>query len=152
MTILLDTNILGRLANPADPLHETALDAVAIARQRGYRPAIVPQVIYEFWVVATRPFEQNGLGMSAVEVENDVAKCVQMFDLFRDERAIFDHWHMLVVHHEVKGKQAHDARLVAAMKRHGIQHLLTFNEGDFSRYEDITIVNPKFLDSLVTLP
>ena len=150
MTILLDTNVLGRLAHPADPLHATALDAVSIARRRGYRPAIVPQVLYEFWVVATRPVDQNGLGMSTVEAETDLAKSVQMFDLFRDERAIFDHWHALVVHHEVKGKLAHDARLVAAMRRHGIQHLLTFNDGDFSRFQGVTVVNPKFADSLAS--
>ena len=151
MTILLDTNVLGRLAHPADPLHATALEAVATARRRGYRPTIVPQVLYEFWVVATRPFEQNGLGMSTIEAESDFAKCIQMFDLFRDERAIFDHWHTLVVQHEVKGKQAHDARLVAAMRRHGIRHLLTFNEGDFARFDGITVVNPTSVDSLTTL-
>jgi predicted nucleic acid-binding protein len=151
MMILLDTNVLGRLAHPADPLHATALEAVATARRRGYRPAIVPQVIYEFWVVATRPFEQNGFGMTVVEAEDDIVKCVQMFDLFRDERAIFDHWHTLVVHHEVKGKNAHDARLVAAMMRHGIEHLLTFNDGDFARFEGISVVNPKFVESLAAI-
>lgn len=111
-------------------------------RRRGYRPAIVPQVLYEFWVVATRPHDQNGLGMSIEEAERDLAKSVQKFDLFRDERAIFDFWHELVVQHEVHGKNAHDARLVAAMKRHGINHLLTFDEREFSRYPAITVVNP----------
>lgn len=148
MTILLDTNVLGRLVNPADPAHSLSLESIAVARQRGYRPAIVPQVVYEFWVIATRPAEQNGLGMSVSEVESDLAKCFEMFDLFRDERAIFDNWHALVLRYEVKGKQAHDARLAAAMMRHGIQYLLTFNEADFSRFEGITIVNPKTVETL----
>jgi predicted nucleic acid-binding protein len=148
MTILLDTNVLGRLANPADLFHQVALDALIIVRERGYRPALVPQVIYEFWVVAIRPLDQNGLGMSAAEAESDVAKCIEMFDLYRDERAIFDHWHELVVSNRVEGKQAHDARLVAAMKRHHIEFLLTFNGGDFSRYDGISVVNPKAVDQL----
>jgi predicted nucleic acid-binding protein len=42
----------------------------------------------------------------------------------------------------VKGKNAHDARLVAAMVRHGLTHILTFNAQDFSRYRGITIMTP----------
>lgn len=41
-----------------------------------------------------------------------------------------------------------DARLVAAMKRHGTSHLLTFNDGDFARFSDITVVNPEAATSL----
>jgi predicted nucleic acid-binding protein len=41
----------------------------------------------------------------------------------------------------VSGKQAHDARIVAAMKVHGVTHLLTFNTDDFKRYTDIAAVH-----------
>ena len=34
----------------------------------------------------------------------------------------------------VLGKKAHDARLVAAMRSHAIDHLLTFNDQDFRRF------------------
>ena len=44
--------------------------------------------------------------------------------------------------HPVSGKQAYDARLVAAMKVHKVTHLLTFNSEDFKRYEGITVVSP----------
>ena len=37
---------------------------------------------------------------------------------------------------------AHDARLVAAMVRHSISHLLTFNEQDFARYNEIAVIVP----------
>ena len=37
---------------------------------------------------------------------------------------------------------AHDARLVAAMSVHGINHLLTFNIADFKRYPAITVLSP----------
>ena len=50
--------------------------------------------------------------------------------------------------HEVIGKMAHDARLVAAMKRHDITHLLTFNDRDFSRFTDIMVVNPASVTTL----
>jgi len=48
-----------------------------------------------------------------------------------------------VVHHRVAGKQAHDARLVAAMLVHGVTHLLTFNTNDFKRFSEIMVVNPQ---------
>jgi predicted nucleic acid-binding protein len=45
----------------------------------------------------------------------------------------------------VTGKRVHDARLVAVLKTHGIDHLLTFNSGDFALFTDISIVNPSTL-------
>jgi hypothetical protein len=47
------------------------------------------------------------------------------------------------VQYQVSGKQAHDARLVGAMLVHKLTHLLTFNDGDFKRFTDITVVNPQ---------
>ena len=46
------------------------------------------------------------------------------------------------VTHNVKGKQAHDTRLVAAMERHGVKHLLTFNKSDFARFPAIVALSP----------
>ena len=42
--------------------------------------------------------------------------------------------------YEIVGKRAHDARLVAAMVRHGITHLLTFREQDFARFSEIAVI------------
>ena len=60
-----------------------------------------------------------------------------------DSDAIFPEWERLVVVHRVIGKQAHDARPVAAMLVHEVTHLLTFNTDDFKRYNEITVVNPQ---------
>lgn len=67
MKVLLDTNVLLRLAVVSHPTHAEAVAAVYRIRQRGDQPAIVPQVLYEYWVVATRPTSQNGLGLSTVD-------------------------------------------------------------------------------------
>jgi hypothetical protein len=47
-----------------------------------------------------------------------------------------------VVQHQVLGKTAHDARIVAAMQRHQLSHILTFNVEDFRRYPAIQVLNP----------
>jgi predicted nucleic acid-binding protein len=36
-----------------------------------------------------------------------------------------------------------DARLVAAMRVHGVKRILTFNDKDFVRYTDIEAVHPR---------
>ena len=64
MKVLLDTNVLLRLAVASHPTHVDAVSAVHKIRQRGDQPTIVPQVLYEYWEVATRPAEQNGLGLT----------------------------------------------------------------------------------------
>jgi len=48
----------------------------------------------------------------------------------------------LVTHHHAIGKNARDARLAAAMERHSIANLLTFNEPDFKRFTPIQIIDP----------
>jgi predicted nucleic acid-binding protein len=62
--VLLDTNILLRLAAASHPTHADAVAAVHRIRQRGDQAVIVPQVLYEYWVVATRPTTQNGFGLT----------------------------------------------------------------------------------------
>jgi predicted nucleic acid-binding protein len=48
----------------------------------------------------------------------------------------------MVVAYGVSGVQVHDARLAAAMRVHGMTHILTFNPADFQRYPGITVVHP----------
>ncbi|QDV73218.1 type II toxin-antitoxin system VapC family toxin [Botrimarina mediterranea] len=141
--ILVDANVLLRLVQPSHSMHPVALEALSRLRQGSQLLAVVPQILYEYWVVATRPTDVNGLGLTAEEADADVAKLIQRFRLLRDERSVFERWHELVVEHKVLGKNAHDARLVAAMQRHGMSRLLTFNGGDFNRYSGVEVLNPQ---------
>jgi hypothetical protein len=52
-------------------------------------------------------------------------------------------WRDLVTANQVKGKTAHDARLVAAMLWHQLTHRLTFNASDFKRFAGIQIFTPQ---------
>jgi predicted nucleic acid-binding protein len=81
--------------------------------------------------------------MSPAEAQSELDTLLPPFKLLRDERIIFEIWKRLVLDHEVTGKRAHDARLVAGMLRHGISHLLTFNAPDFARYSEITTLEPQ---------
>ena len=64
MSHLLDTNILVQWVNPAAPDHPLAVAAVLALMDREEQLCITPQNLVEFWGVATRPANANGLGLS----------------------------------------------------------------------------------------
>jgi len=113
MRVLVDTNVLARIAQPGHRQHQSARDSVQLLLAGGHDLCILPQIIYEFWVVATRPATVNGLELSILETEANMRKARRVLSLLRDERAIFDRWDRLVRTHQVIGKNAHDARIVA---------------------------------------
>ena len=142
MRILLDTNILLRIVEAGHSHHRPCLDAIQALRQRNHELVLTPQILYEFWSVATRPRENNGLGLSPDEAHSEVIAIQRLFRLLRDERGVFPIWEQLVVSLGIKGKQTHDARIAAAMKRHSVNTLLTYNVSDFIRYAFVTILTP----------
>ena len=142
MRILVDTNILGRLAQTRHKFHPLAAKALDVLDNNGNELRVVPQVLYEFWVIATRPIEHNGFGYSAQAASERLQRFKLLFPPLRDERGILEPWEKLVSTHTVLGKSAHDARLVAAMLRHGLTHILTFNVTDFKRYPGIEVIDP----------
>lgn len=152
MSVLLDTNILLRMSNKLHPMHVASRESVMVLEADGLDLTIVPQVLYEYWVVATRPLNVNGLGLTCSQVEVDVNEWCELFKLLLDERGIFPNWYKLVRAHSVTGKPAHDARLVAAMERHRISFILTFNTSDFVRYPNIQSLTPNDIISGARFP
>ena len=59
MSTLLDTNTLLRSTQPNHPLRQAAADAIAVFRAQGEQLCLVPQNLYEYWVVCTRPLVAN---------------------------------------------------------------------------------------------
>lgn len=142
MGYLVDTNILLRMSQPNHAMHSLALNAVNSLLSSKKALYIAPQNIIEFWNVATRPLDKNGLGMSLQEVQAKVRKIENILTLKLDSPNIHKQWCYLVVNYQVKGVNVHDARLVAFALVHGLTHILTFNDKDFKRYQEITVVRP----------
>jgi predicted nucleic acid-binding protein len=139
---LTDTNIILRLAEPAHPMHDAALAAVKKLFADGHNLCLIPQNLIEFWNVAKRPSDKNGLGRTTEQTDADVAGLESVFTVLPDNAEIYPEWRRLVVAHLVAGKQVHDTRLVAAMNVHKITHLLTFNTSDFKRFDGIVLIDP----------
>src|SRR5690349_2385129 len=133
--ILLDTNLLVRLTNSTDPQCADSRQAIHRLLANRERLIIVPQNLYEFWAVATRkagppPAGQNGLGMTCPQASQWLQFFQRRFALLPDRPDLPDRWHALVKTLGIRGFEAHDARLVAAMQTYGILRLLTFNGND----------------------
>ena len=141
MSVLLDTNVLLRRVQPTHPSHALAVESVTHLMSAGEPVHFTLQNIAEFWNVATRPAQHNGLGLPAPVVLTEVEKIEAAFELLPDTPALYAEWKALVLRHGVIGAKVHDARLVAAMNVHGVGRLLTFNSADFTRYP-IEVVEP----------
>lgn len=147
MTVLLDTNLLTRPLEPLHHHHQPAVDALAALLAARERVCIVPQNLYEFYVVATRPAKDHGLGRTPRDAQAMVERFEQLYSLIEDTPVVYAQWKALIVAHGVAGKSAHDARLAAAMLAHGITRLLTFNGADFKRYPHVQVIDPPALSS-----
>ena len=142
MRVLLDTNLLVAVVQPTHVHHAVSRSAILRLQAGGHIRCIVPQNIYEFWAIATRPVKANGLDRPTATAAADVRRAVRYFRLLPDRPAILDVWRQLVVRHNVKGRTAHDARLVAAMLVHGVDGILAFNVADFVQYPTVRVLDP----------
>jgi predicted nucleic acid-binding protein len=87
--ILLDTNILLRYVSRTDPSHRLVRSIVRGLLSSGDILCVVPQNIYEFWAVATRPLSVNGLGLSVAETDTEFADIVATFRFLPDLPGLF---------------------------------------------------------------
>jgi len=142
MSYAVDTNVMARSIHEGHPMQQATKDAIKTLLDRGETVCVLAQSLYEFWVIATRPLEANGFGMSATEAQIRLAEFEARLRLKPDLPEIYAEWKQLVTQHAVMGKPAHDAPIAAAMNVHGITHLLTFNVSDFKRFQQITVVFP----------
>jgi len=139
---LIDSNILIRWVQPSDPdypIVESALEGLA---NQGAVLCYTSQNVAEFWNACTRPASQNGYGLSPQEADQRARLFESRLRLLADNLAIHQEWRRLIVTHNVSGVRVHDARLVAAMRVHGVKRILTFNEKDFARFVDMEAIHP----------
>ena len=141
MAVLTDTNIFLRLLQPHHPHCRIAGQALDFLRAREEVLNITSQNLVELWAAATRPFAENGLGLTVEQATKELEQIKRFWGLLPDV-PLYEEWERVVKMHRVLGRNAHDARIVAAMHVHGIEKILTFNVKDFVRFGDITVLDP----------
>ena len=145
MRVLVDTNILLRSVQPNHPLCSQATHAVAKFIRQKDAVFFCAQNIAEFWNVATRPADRNGLGLSAEEALQEVSSIEKSLALLPDVPAIYSAWKQIVAAHKVQGVKVYDARLAAIMRVYAVESVLTFNSVDFERFTNVRAIHPSSL-------
>jgi predicted nucleic acid-binding protein len=139
---LIDSNILLRWVKPDDRDYLVVRTAVDRLLRQGVMLCYTSQNLAEFWNACTRAADRNGYGLSVRETDLRARIIESNLQLLPDSVAVHQEWRRIVVEYGVSGVQVHDARLVAAMRVHGMRKILTFNQRDFVRYADVEALNP----------
>jgi predicted nucleic acid-binding protein len=143
MRVLVDTNVLLRAIQQDSPFCGPARRALKFLHRQNNELCLTPQNVREFWNACTRPTDKNGLGVSIAGTERHTLLLERYFTVLPDSYLTYSAWRQLAHKHQVIGTKVHDAYLVAAMKTHGLNQVLTFNRGDFMRYGEIECLDPR---------
>src|SRR5260370_5380776 len=142
MAILADTNILLRSLYPEHPHYSIAESALSTLRLHNETLCIAAQNLIEFWAVATRSRDENGLGMTTARAAGEIATLRRFFRLLASTPDVLEAWQRIVTNLGISGKQTHDAHLVAIMQVYAVRTILPFNAGHFKRFTGITVLDP----------
>jgi predicted nucleic acid-binding protein len=132
--VMLDTNVLLAATDEGRAEHRDALTVVNDWAARHTDLCTSGQVLREYLAVATRPAERNGLGLSLPEALGNVRAIRERTTLLAEDSKVADRLLGLLADIECRGKQVHDANLVATMLVYGIGAVVTINVRDFARF------------------
>lgn len=132
--IFIDSNVLLSATAPLRPLHRAAWAVLNEWPSQGLILATSSQVLREYLAVSTRPVNVNGLGLSVDDALDNVAVFRGRMRLFVESEPVWDRLRGLIATYDCKGKQIHDANIVATALAFGVPQLVTANVGDFSRF------------------
>jgi predicted nucleic acid-binding protein len=142
---LIDSNVLIRWVKQDDHSYSLVNKAIRRLLEKGTVLCYTSQNLSEFWNACTRPMNRNGFGLSIKETDSRARVIESNLNLLPDSLAVHLEWRRIIVAYSVSGVQVHDARLVAVMRVHSVNKILTFNQSDFVRYASIEAVHPKML-------
>lgn len=95
-----------------------------------------PQVVGEFWRVATSPVdERGGFGWSPQQTDRQMQALEYIYPMLHDGPLVYGKWRQIMQTITPQGVKICDAHLAATMLAHDVSHILTFNVKDFKRYE-----------------
>ena len=133
--VMLDTNVLLAATDEGRAEHRYALTIMNEWAAGDTTLCISGQILREYLVVATRPAEQNGLGLKPADAMSNVRSFRERTAFVAEDARVADRLQGLLADVECSGKQVHDANVVATMLAHDIGTVVTMNLADFVRFE-----------------
>jgi predicted nucleic acid-binding protein len=140
-TVFLDTNILVYASFTSLPLFGAARQCLTNLEDQDIQFAVSRQILREFLAAVTRPGSVEQLPpvrILAGMVREWEARCTVLEEDAGVTALLLEY----VEKPGARGKQVHDANIIATMRRHAIPYLLTHNTSDFVRYAPWITVLP----------
>ncbi len=139
--VFLDTNVLVYATFPQFAWHRVACSRLATLAAAPVAFHTSRQVLREFLAAATRPGFMSPMPEIAF-LADALRDFEKRFAILAEDGAVTARLVELLEHPGARGRQVHDANIVATMRRHGIASLLTHNPADFERYRSWITVLP----------
>jgi toxin-antitoxin system PIN domain toxin len=140
--ILLDTNVLVYAVDSTSPKHAPCRSVVERAMSGELDAVLVPQVLLEFYAVATSPRRVRS-PLSARDGALQITDWRATIAVRHPTAACLDAWTTLAGRLRRVGQDVHDLFLIAQMQAHGIGDICTVNAGDFAGVRGITVRPPE---------
>jgi predicted nucleic acid-binding protein len=133
--LFADTNVWVNAAVPTSPRHA---QAVAVLGKMDIGTLWTSrQVVREFLAVMSRPQTFFAGNAPMADILNRAHTIESRCRVAEDGPDVAQQLHALLAVGDARGKQIHDANIVATMLAHGIRTLLTDNVADFARWGHI---------------
>jgi predicted nucleic acid-binding protein len=98
MGTLIDTGVLLRAFDARDQHYPSIRQTLRKLVDENERLTVTVQNMAEFWNVATRPSENNGLGLSAERVKRRLALIERFCEVLAEDTVSYQHWKRVVEH------------------------------------------------------
>jgi predicted nucleic acid-binding protein len=138
----VDTNILLRAMIPRMHQHAEAEALIQQMWEDEVELWISRQVIREYLVQATHPNNFKP-ALSIEQVMQQMEIITTLFRVADETQAVSAQLFALLQAYATRGKQIHDANLIATMLVSEIDTLLTLNVADMKHYDMIRIISPE---------
>jgi predicted nucleic acid-binding protein len=134
--LFVDTNVLVYASRRTSQWHAASVTALQRLVGTGEPMRLSRQVLREYLAVTTRP-QGASVPLTVKDARADVVRLAAMFELLEDGPATWAQLMALCGSATFAGRQVHDANIVATMLAHGESRLLTYNVGDFTRFQPL---------------
>lgn len=145
-TFFVDTNVLVAATDRSRASHSATLNLFDRIPRSGGHLVWSGQVKREYLVVATRPCDKNGLGLTPTSALENINQFSCFLTLLEENTQVSHRLERLIATHQLKGKRIHDANIVATMTRARVFKLITGNATDYNPFDDIQVYQPADFD------
>ena len=141
--VLADTNVYLSATDRSRANHGDAWRFFQQCTAAGIHCAVTGQILREYLVVATRPVDVNGLGLSLDHALSNVSEFRGRIVYLEENEAVSRELAVLIRRHSITGKRVHDANIAAVLSVHRIPYLITANKDDFATFESLFLMTPE---------